>query len=126
MGWRASRKDYTEQIAMRRTVMIAFSLIALAVSAPAQAAMAVCVVADPTGTPLNIRMQPNGETVARVRNGEKLLVFFEGRKTDSRGQFWYEVAMATSAAPDGRVCRLRPLPIAAPRADGILDEQHAF
>jgi len=88
---------------MRRTVMIAFSLIALAISAPVQAAAAVCLVADPTGTPLNIRMQPNGETVARVRNGEKLLVFFEGTKTDSRGQVWYEVAMATSAAPDGYV-----------------------
>jgi hypothetical protein len=38
-----------------------------------------------------------------VRNGEKLLVFFEGTKTDSRGRVWYEVAMSTSAAPDGYV-----------------------
>jgi hypothetical protein len=88
---------------MRRTVMIAFSSMALSVCAPAQAATAVCVVADPTGTPLNIRMEPNGETVARVRNGEKLLVFFDGTKTDSRGRVWYEVAMATSSAPDGYV-----------------------
>jgi hypothetical protein len=53
--------------------------------------------------PLNIRMQPNGDTVARVHNGEKLLVFFEGTKTDSRGRVWYEVAISTSAAPDGCV-----------------------
>jgi len=48
-------------------------------------------------------MQPNGDTVARVHNGEKLLVFFEGAKTDSRGRVWYEVAISTSAAPDGCV-----------------------
>jgi hypothetical protein len=89
---------------MRRTIITtAFASAALAIAAPAHAANAVCVVADPTGTPLNIRMQPNGDTVARVRNGEKLLVFFEGTKTDSRERVWYEVAMSTSAAPDGYV-----------------------
>ena len=88
---------------MRKTITIAFASIAFAATAPANAATAVCVVADPTGTLLNIRMQPNGDTVARVRNGEKLLVFFEGTRTDSRGRVWYEVAMTTSAAPDGYV-----------------------
>jgi endonuclease YncB( thermonuclease family) len=89
---------------MRKAIITtAFASIALAAAAPAHAATAVCVVADPTGTPLNIRLQPNGETVASVRNGEKLLVFFEGAKTDSRGRVWYEVAMSTSAAPDGYV-----------------------
>jgi len=89
---------------MRKTIIVtAGALLSLAAAAPAHAATAVCVVADPTGTPLNIRIQPNGDTVARVRNGEKLLVFFEGTKTNSRGRVWYEVAMSTSAAPDGYV-----------------------
>lgn len=34
----------------------------------------VCVVADPTRTPLNIRTQPNGEIVGTVRNGTRLRV----------------------------------------------------
>ena len=89
---------------MRKTIVTtAFALIALAAGAPAHAATTVCVVADPTGTPLNIRMHPNGETVARMRNDEKLLVFFEGTMTDSCGRVWYQVAITTSAAPDGYV-----------------------
>jgi hypothetical protein len=105
----ASRRVRTDQqgekqIAMRRTITTtAAAVIALAAAAPAIADNAVCTVADPTGTPLNIRLEPNGQTVARVRNGEKLLVFLDGTKTDSRGRIWYEVAMSTSAAPDGYV-----------------------
>ena len=60
-----------------------------------------CHVADPTGTPLNIRMQPNGKFVASVRNGELILVFDGEEKKDSQGRTWYFVAMRTSAGPDG-------------------------
>lgn len=34
-----------------------------------------CTVADPTGTPLNVRSGPNGEVLGTVRNGEVLRVF---------------------------------------------------
>src|SRR5689334_23519987 len=33
-----------------------------------------CVVADPTGTPLNIRTSPNGKIVGRIGNGERVRI----------------------------------------------------
>ena len=104
---------------MRQIIITAFAAIAF--TAPAHAANAICVVADPTGTPLNIRIEPNGDTVARVRNGEKRLVFFEGTKTDSRGRVWYEVAMSTRAAPGAAIPGLRfaPSGLRRPRQDAI-------
>src|ERR1700676_2246896 len=62
---------------------------------PLQAANLNCRVADPTGTPLNIRMQPNGAIVATARHGEKLLVFTENSVVDDKGRAWYYVALST-------------------------------
>ncbi|MDP3196300.1 SH3 domain-containing protein [Tabrizicola sp.] len=45
----------------------------------------VCTVADPTGTPLNIRLSPNGPVVGSTRNGTKLM-FVEHREVD--GKLW--------------------------------------
>lgn len=47
----------------------------------------VCAVADPTGTPLNIRTEPNGEIVGSVRNGEKLRVY---AVREANGKLWAE------------------------------------
>lgn len=33
-----------------------------------------CVVADPTGTPLNIRKSPNGRIVGKLSNGSVVLI----------------------------------------------------
>ena len=85
-------------------MIVTAAIMTAALSAPASAAsFAICVVADPTGTPLNIRMQPNGEVVATVRNGETIQVFLENATTDSRGRIWHYVAKRTSSAPDGYV-----------------------
>jgi hypothetical protein len=44
-----------------------------------------CTVADPTGTPLNIRMEPNGEIVGSVRNGEVVRVY---ETVPHNGKLW--------------------------------------
>ncbi len=45
----------------------------------------ICTVADPTGTPLNIRLSPNGPVVGAAKNGTEL-VFIEHREVD--GKLW--------------------------------------
>lgn len=73
----------------------------MVLASPAHAATLDCRVADPTGTSLNIRMEPNGKVVATVRNGESIQVFSGEEKTDRDGRLWYYVALRTSSAPDG-------------------------
>ena len=43
--------------------------IALAAPAMAQSRGSVCVIADPTGTLLNVRTAPNGRVVGQIANG---------------------------------------------------------
>jgi len=69
----------------------------------ANAAPVTCMVADPTGTPVNMRIQPNGSILATVRQGERVQVFLEKTITDNRGQVWRSVARGTSSAPDGYI-----------------------
>ncbi len=45
----------------------------------------ICTVADPTGTPLNIRLSPNGPVVAAAKNGTEL-VFVGHREVE--GKLW--------------------------------------
>ncbi|MCB1472005.1 MAG: hypothetical protein KDJ68_03745 [Rhodobiaceae bacterium] len=45
-------------------------IMALAFAAPARAEM--CRIADPTGTPLNVRATPGGDVVNRLKNGRKV------------------------------------------------------
>ena len=85
-------------------VAIAAALAALSAPASAQTTSVVCLVADPTGTRLNIRSQPNGGTVVdSVRNGEQVLVFLSDAVTDNQGRVWHNIAKRDSAAPDGYV-----------------------
>jgi hypothetical protein len=83
---------------MHRT-SIAVGLISLALATPASALN--CVVADPTGTPLNIRTGPNGPIVATARNGTRIQVFEGEERYDGQNRPWYLVALPTSSAPDG-------------------------
>ena len=66
-----------------------------------QAAASNCRVADPTGTPLNIRTAPNGQVVATARNGALIQVYDNNDKFDNQGRRWYYVGLSTSSAPDG-------------------------
>jgi hypothetical protein len=87
-----------------RKIMIFAAFIFVAPFIPARADTSViCRVADPTGTPLNIRLQPNGVIVATARNGDEILVFRGDEKHDDQGRIWLSVALMTSAAPDGYV-----------------------
>lgn len=59
------------------------------VSSPAKAER-VCQVTDPTGTPLNVRAQPNGEVINALRNGRE--VYIDQIAYDDRGRPWAKVS----------------------------------
>jgi hypothetical protein len=50
-----------------------------------------CKVMDPTGTPLNVRLQPNGKIVAKIRN--KRVVYLQSITRDENGKQWVLVSM---------------------------------
>ena len=59
--------------------------------AQAQASGKACRVTDPTGTPLNARLQPNGKVVNRLKNGRT--VYAQSISTDNQGKPWVLVAI---------------------------------
>jgi hypothetical protein len=83
---------------MHRTL---FAIGATLVALTMPAAASDCRVADPTGTPLNIRDKPNGKIVATARNGVLIQVYDNQDAFDSQGRRWYLVGLNTSSAPDG-------------------------
>ncbi|MEA2904358.1 MAG: hypothetical protein QOI12_1745 [Alphaproteobacteria bacterium] len=83
---------------MHRTFLLA-GVMTLGLALPAHALN--CIVADPTGTPLNIRLEPNGRVVATARTGTRIQVFEGEEKYDNQNRPWYSVALPTSSAPDG-------------------------
>jgi hypothetical protein len=60
-----------------------------------------CVVADPTGTPLNIRTSPNGKIVGKIGNGERIRI---SDQTTENGKQWAYISNAASR-PMGWVFR---------------------
>ena len=69
---------------MRLTHIVAVPfIVACATSALAQQR---CMVTDPTGTPLNVRVEPNGPIIGALHNG--VIVRQLQTVTDSRGHFW--------------------------------------
>lgn len=74
---------------MRRKSIIAATVLAVFTSGMASAFGAECVVADPTGTPLNVRAQPNGQILSTLDNGLSVEVIAETRVGGKR---WVEVA----------------------------------
>jgi hypothetical protein len=60
-----------------------------------------CVVADPTGTPLNIRTSPNGKIVGKIANGERVRI---SDQTTEDGKQWAYISNA-AARPMGWVFR---------------------
>ena len=67
---------------------LALSASAITVELPVQAAK-VCKVTDPTGTPLNVRAQPNGRVINSLRNGREVNI--ETITNDSKGRPWAKV-----------------------------------
>ncbi|WP_429129075.1 SH3 domain-containing protein [Ensifer sp. 4252] len=66
--------------------------LSLMVVAPAAGQDVSCVVADPTGTPLNVRTEPNGRIVMTLANGSKVRRVGERRQA---GKGW---ALVSSVA----------------------------
>jgi hypothetical protein len=60
--------------------------------------MVLCTVADPTGTPLNIRAAPNGAIVGTLRNGTRL------RVTGLDAQSGRPRAQVTRLPADNAIC----------------------
>jgi hypothetical protein len=67
---------------------LAFSASVITVGLPAQAAK-VCKVTDPTGTPLNVRTQPNGRVINTLKNGREVNI--EAITNDSKGRPWAKI-----------------------------------
>lgn len=78
----------------RLSVMAVIPLLALSASGPVRGAEIACIVADPTGTPLNIRDAPNGRVVMTLSNGAKVKT--TGERNHS-GKRWSLVADETGA-----------------------------
>jgi hypothetical protein len=83
---------------MHKTV---FAIAAAMIAFTLPAAASDCRVADPTGTPLNIRDTPNTRIVATARTGDLIQVYDNEDRFDSQGRRWYHVGLRTSVAPDG-------------------------
>ncbi len=88
---------------MSKLTTLTISILATAISIypgilPAQALTddeipsgKTCRVTDPTGTPLNARLQPNGKIVNRIRNGRT--VYAQSIARDDEGKPWVLVAI---------------------------------
>jgi hypothetical protein len=50
-----------------------------------------CKVTDPTGTPLNARLRPNGKIVNQIKNGRS--VYVQSVDRDNEGKPWLLVAI---------------------------------
>jgi hypothetical protein len=70
-----------------------------AVAATAVAAEDLCRVMDPTGTPLNVRLAPNGRIVGTVNNG--VLVAVVDTRGDANGRLWAFIVRANDGRPFG-------------------------
>ncbi len=69
-----------------RTMSTALALLGCVLVPSAASAQARCRISDPTGTPLNIRAEPNGAVIGQIGNGT--LVIRDGDTRDDRGRVW--------------------------------------
>jgi uncharacterized protein YgiM (DUF1202 family) len=63
------------------------------INSPAQAA--ICMVTDPTGTPLNVRRTPNGRIIGSVESGLHVNVI--GTAKDAQGRRWAKIRAESGA-----------------------------
>lgn len=80
--------------------MTAASLALFAPGANAQVPPGTCMIADPTGTPLNLRDGPNGPILGKLYNGDFVVMHRTTR--DARGRSW---AYISARNMDGWVFR---------------------
>jgi hypothetical protein len=54
----------------------------------------VCIVADPTGTPLNVRSQPiNGRIIAKLKNGTVVRVEDFNEESGDESAVWWKISI---------------------------------
>lgn len=63
----------------------------------------LCVVADPTGTPLNVRAAPGADILGQIGNGRDVEVLEE--RPDGRGRMWALIRQPGAPAAMGWVFR---------------------
>jgi clan AA aspartic protease (TIGR02281 family) len=82
---------------------VAFSCVLLLVGGSIEAhAGTYCVVADPTGTPLNIRTSPGGQVIKTLNNGTSVTIFDGASVGDGK---WVYVGNYKDGVPIGWVYR---------------------
>lgn len=86
---------------MLRSTTIVLAL--LAVPGLALAAEDRCRITDPTGTPLNLRMDPDGTLLGTIDNGH--LVRVTAHAAGARGKPWVLIADLGTGEPFGWVFR---------------------
>ena len=78
---------------MKITISFLFLFVVLAFAGVRTNAKDVCTVADPTGTPLNVRAYPtNGRIVGKLRNGTVVTVE-EYTVDEITGKSWAKVGI---------------------------------
>jgi hypothetical protein len=60
-----------------------------------------CLVADPTGTPLNIRATPNGKIVGKVKNGATVYIIVDA--LDAQERVWAKIRLTPRGPAKGWV-----------------------
>lgn len=88
---------------MSPKTLIAATGLALTFTAGPVFAQTFCYVSDPTGTPLNIRIEPNGRIVGTIRNGTQVTIGEE--REDERGRSWVFIRNLDSGRGIGWVYR---------------------
>jgi len=89
---------------MRKLLLAAAAILTgFVATAPAAAAEDLCRVMDPTGTPLNARIAPNGRIVRTLNNG--LLVAVVDTRDDANGRPWAFIVRTDDGKPLGWVFR---------------------
>ena len=76
---------------------------ALLASLGAASAQTFCYVNDPTSTPLNIRIEPNGRVVGVIANGTQVTI--DETRRDDRGRVWVFIRNLDSGRGIGWVYR---------------------
>lgn len=74
---------------MRSRIGMLGTVLVIAIAAAADAGAAGCIVADPTGTPLNVRAEPKGRILSILENGIAVQVTDE---TWVGGKRWVRVS----------------------------------
>src|SRR5262249_14553365 len=90
------RRFYETELAMKKLFLAGVAALFLATGAAH--AVGTCDVADPTGTPLNVRDRPNGKILFTLRNGAEVVPLEE-----SNDHKWLKIFLRKNTRKEGWV-----------------------